>query len=247
MRTRTLLALAAGLALLPAAPAAAQAIRAGMSEAEVRSRLGEPDVVRGDDAWRYLFYANGCAVRCGSDDVVFLRDGRVVTAVFRTARRRFVGPGASDALEAAGGNLLSPSDSIPMRRAPGAPRRAAPGQEAGRARVEGIRMVVPGSGDVDQGDLLILPGDAGRPGAAGTRIESTLADTAMEQTARDRERNLTPRTVRPGNRDSAVADTALDQTRRDRERQVTPRTVRPRGDAGARPRPRPQAPGTPQP
>ncbi|HEV2147048.1 MAG TPA: outer membrane protein assembly factor BamE, partial [Longimicrobiaceae bacterium] len=106
MQTRTLLLLAAGVAaaLLPAAPAAAQTIREGMTEAQVRGALGEPAAVRRTgDGWTYLFYLNGCAVRCGSDDVVFLREGRVATAVFRTPRRRFAGPAPASALEGEAG------------------------------------------------------------------------------------------------------------------------------------------------
>ncbi|HEX2187689.1 MAG TPA: outer membrane protein assembly factor BamE, partial [Longimicrobiaceae bacterium] len=110
MQTRTILLAAAAAALLPSAPAAAQTVRAGMTETQVRSALGEPAVARrSDDGWSYLFYQNGCAVRCGSDDVVFLRDGRVVTAVFRTPRRSFAGPAPAAVLEGASGASARPA------------------------------------------------------------------------------------------------------------------------------------------
>ncbi|MBD0318761.1 MAG: outer membrane protein assembly factor BamE, partial [Gemmatimonadetes bacterium] len=82
-----------------AAPAAAQTITPGMSSAQVQSVLGAPVVARQSGDWSYLYYLNGCAVRCGSDDVVFLQNDRVVTAVFRTGRRRFAGPRADATLE----------------------------------------------------------------------------------------------------------------------------------------------------
>ncbi|HEX2092714.1 MAG TPA: hypothetical protein VHG28_09945, partial [Longimicrobiaceae bacterium] len=191
MKTRTLFLAAAGLALLHAAPARAQAIRAGMSEAEVRSRLGAPDVVRESDGWRYLFYANGCAIRCGSDDVVFLRDGRVVTAVFRTRQRRFVGEEASEALEGFAG-ARGAAERPPAGAAPG--RAVSPERGAGQARVEGIRVTVPGTERADPGGFVIVPG--------GARGDTLLADTALDQTARERERNVTERTIPPGNRQS---------------------------------------------
>ena len=86
--------------LLGAGAAEAQAtIRPGMTRAEVEAAFGQPAAVRTADGWTYLYYPNGCPRRCGSDDVVFLRDGRVVAAVLRSPRRRFAGPPASLALQ----------------------------------------------------------------------------------------------------------------------------------------------------
>lgn len=102
MNTR-ILALAG--VLLAALPAAGQrTISPGMTEDQVRSTLGAPATTRTTGEWTYLYYHNGCPIRCGSDDVVFLQNGKVVAAVFRTGARRFAGPAADDALDAAGGN-----------------------------------------------------------------------------------------------------------------------------------------------
>ncbi len=190
MQSRKLLFLAAALAaFLPASPAGAQTIRAGMTEAQVRSTLGEPAATRRDDqGWTYLFYLNGCAVRCGSDDVVFLRDDRVVTAVFRTARRRFSGPAPASALESAsetGGGTSS------------VPRPSA--SEPGEATVTGIRVTLPGSEDVTLGGG--VPAAAPRGGIIvyGDTVASSpaRADTLLDQARRDRERRVEPRTIRP--------------------------------------------------
>lgn len=107
----------------------AATVRAGMTEAEVRRAFGAPATVRRADGWSYLFYLNRCPVRCGSDDVVFLQDGRVVAAVLRTPARRFAGPGAARALGA-----VEPA-----------------GAGGAGARVEGIRIEVPGTRAVGVG------------------------------------------------------------------------------------------------
>jgi preprotein translocase subunit Sec61beta len=251
MQTRSLWLLAAGFAaLLPAAPAAAQTVREGMTEAQVRGALGDPaQVRRTGDGWTYLFYQNGCAVRCGSDDVVFLREGRVATAVFRTPRRRFAGPAPATALEGAAG---APAPSAP--RATGGARpaaEAAPGQ----AQVTGIRVTIPGSEEVTLGGAPAAPGARsgiivyGDEGAQqGTAVDprgviiirdavgtdTILSDEAMDRARQERERNVVPRTIRPDGRDAPVADSTMTPRIRERERSVTPRTIRP------------QTPGTPR-
>ena len=217
MQTRRLLFLAAGLAaLLLPAPAAAQTVRAGMTEAQVRAALGAPAAVRTTDGWSYLFYLNGCAVRCGSDDVVFLREGRVVTAVFRTPRRRFAGPSPTQVLEQA-----APAGA--GARVPGRPSGETPAARQGEpAQVSGIRVTIPGSQDVSlgapRGVIIIRDG-------VGTDV--VHSDTALDRTRQERERNVVPRTIRPDDRQAPVADTLLDQARRERERAVEPRTIRP--------------------
>lgn len=214
MQTRRLLFLAAGLAaLLLPAPASAQTVRAGMTEAQVRSTLGAPAAVRRADDWSYLFYLNGCAVRCGSDDVVFLREGRVVTAVFRTPRRRFQGPAPTQVLEdqpSAGPRIIGRPAGTPAAR------------EAAPAEVTGIRMTIPGSENVSLGEErgTIIFREATEP-------EAVHADTALDRTRQLRERNVVPRTIPPDDRQAPVADTLLDQRRRERERAVEPRTIRP--------------------
>ncbi len=251
MRTSKLLFPAAGLAVLLAVPAAAQTVRAGMTESQVRSTLGAPAATRrAPDGWSYLFYLNGCAVRCGSDDVVFLREDRVVTAVFRTPRRRFAGPAPAAVLE---GGPAGPARSAPSGAARpsagGHPRAVEP--EPGRATVTGIRVTLPGSENLSVGSGQPAAGSSGRSGiivypdearrqetapaprgviiirdALGTEI--VQSDSALDRTRQERERNVTPRTIRPDNRESAVADSAMTPAIREREKAVAPRTVRPR-------------------
>lgn len=139
---RVLFIAAALLLLPPAAAAQTGAIQAGMSESEVRSTFGAPALTRSSGDWSYLFYRNGCTPRCGSDDVVFLRDGRVVAAVLRTPARRFSGPTASTALE--GGEASASPPAAPARGA-SAPR------PPGQAEVGGIRITLPGTEDVGVG------------------------------------------------------------------------------------------------
>lgn len=87
-------------AVAMAAPAAGQTIAQGMTPAEVRAEFGSPARARDAGAWTYWYYNNGCPNRCGSDDVVFFQNERVVAAVLRTPRRAWRGPRADDALRA---------------------------------------------------------------------------------------------------------------------------------------------------
>ena len=148
-----------------ATPLAAQSatIRAGMSQAEVIAAFGSPTVVRQVGYWAYLFYPNGCPVSCGSDDVVFLRNGQVVTAVLRTGQRRFAGRGVG-AL-----NGTPPPRSGTQMRVPGTARMPVGGRPARRI------VVGPRDGAVS------APADGFRaPGATGDTIRGPLqpADTA---------------------------------------------------------------------
>jgi hypothetical protein len=121
--TKSMLLAGAALLLSAAAtPALAQTtISPGMTTEQVRDRFGAPATTRAQGDWTYWYYHNGCPVRCGSDDVVFFQNERVVAAVLRTSRRRFSGPAADDALGAA------------------ADRAPAAGVE-GRATVGGVRV-----------------------------------------------------------------------------------------------------------
>ncbi len=93
---------AAAALLVAAGPAHAQAtISEGMSAEQVRGAFGAPATTRAAGDWTYWYYHNGCPRRCGSDDVVFFRGDRVIAAVLRTPARRFAGPRADRALEAA--------------------------------------------------------------------------------------------------------------------------------------------------
>jgi hypothetical protein len=98
MKNPMLLAVAA--IAMAAAPAAGQTIAQGMTLDQVRSEFGAPATARDAGEWTYWYYHNGCPNRCGSDDVVFFQNERVVAAVLRTGRRRYQGPQADDALRA---------------------------------------------------------------------------------------------------------------------------------------------------
>jgi hypothetical protein len=102
---KSMLLAGAALLLAAATPAPAQnTISPGMTTAQVHERFGAPATTRAQGDWTYWYYLNGCPVRCGSDDVVFFQNDRVVAAVLRTSRRRFAGPPADDALGAAADN-----------------------------------------------------------------------------------------------------------------------------------------------
>ena len=98
MRYHCLLVLA-GAAALSAAPLSAQdttnAVRPGMTEADVRARWGEPVAVRRVNDWTYLFYQNGQERELGYYDTVFLQSGQVVDAIVRTAEHVYLGTSSS--------------------------------------------------------------------------------------------------------------------------------------------------------
>ncbi len=103
------------LLLLASAPVQAQSvISQGMTPEQVRETFGAPATTRTSGEWTYWYYHNGCPNRCGSDDVVFFREERVVAAVLRTRARRFSGPRADDALGAAA-MQIAPRASIIVR------------------------------------------------------------------------------------------------------------------------------------
>lgn len=98
MRYHCLLVLA-GAAALSAAPLSAQdttnAVRPGMTEADVRARWGEPVAVRHVNDWTYLFYQNGQERKFGYYDTVFLQGGQVVDAIVRAAEHVYLGTSSS--------------------------------------------------------------------------------------------------------------------------------------------------------
>jgi hypothetical protein len=149
-----LMALAAATAAVLAGDAAAQKrmIAPGMTPAQVRDIFGAPARTREAGEWNYWFYANGCPVRCGSDDVVFFQGDRVVTAVLRAGRRRLAsGAEPATALERAGGDMdadaiRAQAGEAPPSRAParirvrGRSRDAGADEDAGGARVGRIHV-----------------------------------------------------------------------------------------------------------
>lgn len=151
MRTMQLLL----LLCCAAAPAVAQrTVGVGMTEAEVVSALGTPSSVRQAGPWTYLFYGNGCSPRCGSADVVFLQEGRVVTALFRTRARSFSGPAPAVALRGfdepgvqRAAPEAAPRDAKGIPNAPSTPptAREAPTSDSDPAQIRGIRLRVRGT------------------------------------------------------------------------------------------------------
>ncbi|HEX8213568.1 MAG TPA: outer membrane protein assembly factor BamE [Longimicrobium sp.] len=246
-------ALIFAVALLAAAsPAAAQTISPGMTAAQVRSLLGDPVTVRSAGDWSYLYYLNGCAVRCGSDDVVFIQNDRVVAAVFRTGRRRFAGPVAGVALDGTAGRGDSDAGMVRLDETPERPTqmrvrdgaREEPGRTVigrpGAARVGGVRLEGGGSG----GTTIIRrddtdPRDDARRGGPPARVGSQDARGRVNDTRPDDRNQLTGTGVDSPDDDVAAVDsargapaTAVDDARRAREGRVEANTVR-RGNTAA--------------
>ena len=66
-----------------------------MSEREVYSLWGAPIAVRRQGEMTYLYYRNGCEFTCGTEDVVFLQNGKVVDAVLRWPGHGYSGQSSS--------------------------------------------------------------------------------------------------------------------------------------------------------
>ena len=239
---KTKIALAAVLALAVSTPALGQrTISAGMTEAQVRTAFGAPATTRAAGEWTYWYYHNGCPTRCGSDDVVFFREERVVAAVLRTSARRFSGPRANDALEpydnvdARGGVTVDAPVNLGRIGNPRSEDEEADEGEArrdgeGPARVGGVRVNTP-ERQREGGTTTIIRGEAEREGAvirrAGDdRLQAEAADTArggatqIDDERREREGRVEPNTVR-----NQTPPNANDPERRERERRVQPRVV----------------------
>ncbi len=70
-------------------------IAPGMSEREVYSLWGPPIAVRHQGDMTYLYYRNGCEFTCGTEDVVFLQNDKVVDAVLRWPGHGYSGQSSS--------------------------------------------------------------------------------------------------------------------------------------------------------
>jgi hypothetical protein len=175
---RSLLPLfAAGAVLLAATPIDGQQHRTigpDMSLDEVRAVLGPPQVVREADGWTYFFYTNRCLPRCGTDDTVFFREGRVVTAVLHSPARRYSGPPAPSAIAA-------------LTQTPAGEARPQAG-----ATVTGIRVRAPEPAEEPPVNLGVIrgrmvdtrPGEAAAPAdAAAPAPESPVEPTLREPRA----------------------------------------------------------------
>jgi hypothetical protein len=82
-------------AIAAAAATADLTVRPGMTEAEVRSRWGDPLATRTANDWTYLFYRNGRERRVGFADVVFLQHGQVMDAIVRSPNHVYGGVSSS--------------------------------------------------------------------------------------------------------------------------------------------------------
>jgi len=66
-----------------------------MSERDVYSLWGPPIAVRRQGDMTFLYYRNGCEFTCGTEDVVFLQNGKVVDAVLRWPGHGYSGQSSS--------------------------------------------------------------------------------------------------------------------------------------------------------
>ena len=247
-----LMAVAAALAAVSASGAAAQRgmIGEGMTPAQVRGIFGAPARTRETGEWSYWFYANGCPVRCGSDDVVFFRNERVVAAVLRSRHRVMSGPAPATALERAGGDIdadairaqagEAPPARGPMRvRVQGRSRADAEAEErAGAASVGRIHVESDGRTidrqpvgqvrDVEPGSTIIRTPSSEGQGATGARGVRNPVGTAPDSvqgapaTAVDDERAAREAEVR---RNTMPQTDTMQARRLNREKSVTPRVV----------------------
>lgn len=67
----------------------------GMSEADVVAMWGAPVARSSTGAMTYLYFPNGCERTCGTMDVVFLENDRVVDAVLRWPGHGYSGQSSS--------------------------------------------------------------------------------------------------------------------------------------------------------
>ena len=188
------------LLLFPSVATAQQrgTISPGMSAEEVRTVFGSPLLTRQADGWTYLFYRNRCLPRCGSDDVVFLRNGEVVAAVLRAPERRFAGPAAAPALQ-----QVAPAEQPGEIVGPG--EAADVGEDA---VVRGIRIDAPQNRRYREpaANLGVVRGRASAPAEPASpdslRMERRMAPPAPALPAdsvaeRLRQRNQPPVPLRP--------------------------------------------------
>ncbi|MGH7700510.1 MAG: hypothetical protein ACREMJ_08360 [Gemmatimonadales bacterium] len=67
----------------------------GMSENDVYSLWGPPVGVRRSGEWTYLYFRNGCEYSCGTYDVVFLQNAKVVDVIHRWPGHAYSGQSSS--------------------------------------------------------------------------------------------------------------------------------------------------------
>jgi hypothetical protein len=72
-------------------------IAPGMAEKDIYSLWGAPIAVRRQGDMTFLYFRNGCEYSCGTEDVVFLKNGQVVDAVLRWPGHGYSGQSSSPA------------------------------------------------------------------------------------------------------------------------------------------------------
>ncbi len=77
------------------APVTDNAVKPGMTEAEVVARWGNPIATRTANDWTYLFYRNGEERSWGYYDVVMLQRGQVMDAIVRSPDHPYAGESSS--------------------------------------------------------------------------------------------------------------------------------------------------------
>jgi hypothetical protein len=143
----------------------------GMTREQVFARLGTPNGESHFGSFTYLFYENGCVVKCGIDDVVVLEKDIVTDAVFRSPKRSFTG-------------VSSPPVALPAVSAgqvPPTPLRAATSEDS--AHPGGIVFAQPHAIPPPPRYTRIVPNRAdsarmaapSRPGESPTPTDSTAA------------------------------------------------------------------------
>ena len=87
----------------------------GMAEREIYSRWGPPIAVRRQGEFTYLYYRNGCEYTCGTEDVVFLQNGKVVDAVLRWPGHGYSGQSSSPAATPPHGPVRPGGDTLTVK------------------------------------------------------------------------------------------------------------------------------------
>jgi hypothetical protein len=229
------------IAVLPAHGQTAS-IDPGMSRAEVVERLGTPVGERKTGQFTYLFYRNGCEIRCGMQDLVILQDDMVVDAIFRSPNRTYSGASSSPTgitPEASGAGRARSSGNISIT-----PASEATAQPSGGGIVTGTPTPPPATTPAAG------PGSTGvsnRPNAPATNPAAAAAPTvivpnpnaANPMTAGPTTGGARPATVPP----LSPRDTTNVQPNRTTQGQLTPATkdAAPVPFTGSKPNPRDSA------
>jgi len=79
----------------PDSTAAANAVRPGMTQAEVEARWGQPLATRTANDWTYMYFRNRRERRVGYEDVVLLQHGQVMDAIVRSPDHVYAGVSSS--------------------------------------------------------------------------------------------------------------------------------------------------------